>query len=394
MDSLFTDDRRRSPDSPLESEPVFEWIDRSSVAGMVVLRETLDSWFSNYPESERHEFRRRFRTRRGTLPAFFELYLHELLLRLGGSVGVHPDLPDGVRKRPDFRVEGSGGVGFYVEAAVASGQTSKESAAAARMDIVFDAFNSVDNTEFFFGLDMRGLPTTPPPSTKMAREIERWLLGLDYDEVSDRISEHGFDAEPTMQLEHDGWTATVSAFPKSERIRGTSGIKSFGTRGYGVREVHDDRALCDVLRRKAKKYRKLDRVMVLAVNALEMRPSRGTVMRALFGTDVYRISFGQEAPPTSRMVGRKTDGLWHSLDRATYGRVGGVLLAESLYPWDAATRDLCLYLNPYCTADGLESLHVLSRAEGRDGKMQWLDGKHPREILELDEDWPGPLHPN
>ena len=394
MDSLFTEGRQRTADYPAESEPVFEWIDGSSMSGMMRLRATLDSWFRRYPESERPDLRSRFRLRHSTLPAFFELYLHELLLKLGYGVTVHPELPGDATTHPDFLAERQGEPGFYLEAATVTDQTPEERSGSARMDIVFDALNAIDNGDFFFGMEVGDPPSTSPPSRRLARQIELWLDSLDYDAVCEQVRSSNGRAEPTMLLQHEDWTAIVHARPKSEGIRGRNGISSFGSRFYGGAVVNHSKTLADGLRRKARKYGVPDRKLVLAVNALEMRPDRADVMEALFGTEIWRMSFGSEEGPHSKMVDRKSDGLWRASARTTYERVGAVLVAVSLYPWNAASQDLCLYINPFAAEPDLGALARLDHARAQDDRMEWLDGVDPGEVLGLPDGWPGWLHPN
>jgi hypothetical protein len=52
--------------------------------------------------------------------AFFELFLHELLLRLGCNVEVHPDPGTGSSRRPDFLVTDPDGQQFFLEAVLAT----------------------------------------------------------------------------------------------------------------------------------------------------------------------------------------------------------------------------------------------------------------------------------
>jgi hypothetical protein len=85
---------------------------------MAAPRAVLEDWFSRWPTDSRPDLRARLRAKDDGqfLGAFWELYLHELHLRLGFECERDPELPDSPR-RPDFLVHGAGG-SFYLEATV------------------------------------------------------------------------------------------------------------------------------------------------------------------------------------------------------------------------------------------------------------------------------------
>lgn len=84
--------------------------------------------------------------------AFFELYVHELLLRLEYAVEVHPLSPAGEATHPDFlgfrRTEG----GLFVEARVTMDQSEADAAAQARINQAYDALNRLDSPDFFLNI--------------------------------------------------------------------------------------------------------------------------------------------------------------------------------------------------------------------------------------------------
>ena len=89
-------------------EPRFEYYNHSSRPAIGQIREVLENWFSGYPDLGKSDLRGRFKSNddRSHDGAFFELYLHEVLRKLGYEVQVHPlvDKPT----HPDFVVERNG----------------------------------------------------------------------------------------------------------------------------------------------------------------------------------------------------------------------------------------------------------------------------------------------
>src|SRR5947209_3881762 len=85
------------------AESFFPYMNRSARDDITRIRAVLESWFQRYPKDGREALRSAFRSdddwqHQG---AFFELLLHEVLVRLDCRVTVHPPIP-GTTRRPDF----------------------------------------------------------------------------------------------------------------------------------------------------------------------------------------------------------------------------------------------------------------------------------------------------
>ena len=124
------------------SEAGFAYLNRSARTDVAQVRELLDAWFARYSSEHQPELASRFRAagRRGLEPPFFELFLHELLLRLGFRPTVHPQLAS-TERRPDFLVESDGATSFLLEAAVVSDEPREETAARRLEDGIYDSLN-------------------------------------------------------------------------------------------------------------------------------------------------------------------------------------------------------------------------------------------------------------
>src|SRR5690606_40438484 len=84
-------------------ESIYQYYDRSARPEMAIVRKTLEAWFSNFPEDERLELKTRMQ--KSFLDPFYELFIHELFLRQGFQLEVHPHLLN-TSKRPDFLAKG------------------------------------------------------------------------------------------------------------------------------------------------------------------------------------------------------------------------------------------------------------------------------------------------
>ena len=116
--NLFDDIKREPTTSMSNLYSAFVAVNLDGSPGKQDLRDKLESWFQKFPTDGQNDLRRRFRSGRHEdhEGAFFELFLHELMINLGLKVEqVHPTLHDS-RNHPDFMVC-DGSKCFYLEAA-------------------------------------------------------------------------------------------------------------------------------------------------------------------------------------------------------------------------------------------------------------------------------------
>ncbi|HLW33809.1 MAG TPA: hypothetical protein VKX40_16225 [Aequorivita sp.] len=96
------------------NENSFNYYHKSTRKDILIIRETIESWFLSFPDSEKIELKNRFDKDMDS--AFFELFLYQMFKKLGFLITIHPELEDS-NKRPDFLIE-KDGVQSYVEAKV------------------------------------------------------------------------------------------------------------------------------------------------------------------------------------------------------------------------------------------------------------------------------------
>jgi len=106
-------ERTDSTRKPYSGESVFQFMNRVDRADWARVREELEGWYSEYPDSD-NDLRNRFQSQREDQDygAWWELYIHTFYRRLGYAVDVHPMMPNGTK--PDLLVT-RGGVSTYVE---------------------------------------------------------------------------------------------------------------------------------------------------------------------------------------------------------------------------------------------------------------------------------------
>jgi len=391
--TLF-DDILREDEAPARyAEPNYRYLNRSARADVAKVREVLERWFSRYPDKARTELRGRLRSPNDHqhLSAFFELFLHELLLRLGCHVEIHPEASGGKATHPDFRVQSPSGNHFYMEAVLATDESREEAAARARLNELYDALDRMDSPNFFIGIDLEGEPKTPVTAKKIRSFLTNQLASLDPDEVAAAFESGGFRALPHWRIEHEGCMLEFFPVPKSPEARGKEGIRPIGIQ-MGEAEWLDPRAaIRDAIVSKGGRYGELDLPYIIAVNALGAHVRRIDVMEALFGKEQFTFRVTALRPTTEPEFSRAPDGAWTSESGARYTRVSAVLVAIQLLPWSVPRASVCLYHNPWAQKPYHSELCRLTQAiPNKDkGKMETVEGEPLGTLLDLSAEWPG-----
>jgi hypothetical protein len=365
--------------------PAFTYLNQSAREDVSRIREVLEVFFQAYSSAHRAEFRKRFRSTDDLQhrSAFFELFLHELFLRLNCTVDVHPEPASSGGRRPDFLVECPSGKAFFLEAVVASNETKEESKARARISTVYDAINRIESPDFFFGLDVEGALATPPPIRLIKQLIRDKLTSVDFEEIKEIYRAKGLKGLPRWPYEHAGWRIIFYPIPKS-KARGKINVRSIGLIYTGVHWIDSTTAVREAIVRKAKRYGSLELPYVIAVNCLGEHVERIDIMEALFGTEQFVIGGDLSEPEFMR----KPDGAWRDRSGPRYTRVSAVLITSPVLPWSITSAPICLYHNPWAQRPYSCELTRLPQAIPLKGSMEWRDGESLVSIFGLPLTWP------
>lgn len=211
----------RGPKS--SSEPEFDYLNRSALMYCERIRNLIEEWLSHYPNDRRKELISRFQNSDdiGYSSAFFELYLHELLLNLGYEVEIHPDIK-GKSIHPEFLVWLNKKPLFYLEAAIVYGAEEKVKAEK-RKDIIYDSINKMRSPDFFIGVNILASSKTSPPGRKWRNFLENEVSKLDPDKIEAELKK-GSEMIPEWTIREFGWEVTFYAVPKPKEERGTDDI--------------------------------------------------------------------------------------------------------------------------------------------------------------------------
>ena len=208
------------------SESQYVSLNRLAWRNVGLIRSVLDDWFSRDPIDHGASLRSRFRSRKDDAHkgAFFELLLHELLVRLGRGVEVEPETTTSTMGRPDFGATLGTEDIFYLEATVSGVQSVLDYTPIENS--VLDELNQLDCPDFWLAADFDGTLVSTPPLGRIRSELQKWVDGLDYRKVT---AEGGIKSRRlSHSYEHDGWTLEVSATPRGQTAQGKAGTRPLG----------------------------------------------------------------------------------------------------------------------------------------------------------------------
>lgn len=366
----------------------YEFLKRCQRAEFERVRELLENWFQRYPESDSKELKNRFRS--GDEPqfrsSFWELYLHELLLRLGYSVEVHPELQTEENTSPDFLATPPEGESIIVEAASTKKSTEEPDAATRRKEVVLDTINRLSHSDFSLHLENRGAtrnwPKHPPPGSRVRSKLKSWLDGLDYESLRSELEEEGLDTMPTLDFDLEGWKIRFTAVPRSREKRGTEREKIIGLRSPGIQWVDFSTPIRDSVRDKASRYGDIQRPYLVAVNMSDPGLDTVGIMDALFGSEVLQVSAPYGGKP-EYTFSREPKGAWVGPKGEINTRVSAVLIGAGATPRSVATAPLVLCHNPWAKRLLEGPITSLPEYVPEEDTYEKREGTHPRSILGL-----------
>ena len=319
--------------------------------------------------------------------AYFELVLHQLLLRLGFSVTIHPTVP-GVSANPDFLAE-SGDRRFYLEATV-NQASSSELPHNPVLNQIYEWIDEIDDRSFLVGIRPSGRPAKQPSKRFIQTPIRRLMAESDPELVLHRFENgHRRPANlPSVTIELDGCNLFVELLPKTREKWGVSAGRTIAA-WYGGDAGDVAAALGAVIDKKAreKQVARLDAPLIVACSTIDGFYKFGEDgLVSLFG----RHNRGYGDPDWNMHLGepRLERGVW--VDKSGTSRNGN-LAAVWLFgnarpvattPTGYGNR---LFLNPSSQQLIPDELLSVARAQIVDAQMIWTGGLDLSELLDVPE---------
>jgi hypothetical protein len=387
---LFSDIPRNFKGTRSYTEPLFEYLNRSARPSMERIRKIMEEWFSRYPFVGRNELKSRLCSCDDILhqSAFYELYLHEFLSKLGYRVEVHPGVPNR-NTHPEFLIFQAGNPFFYLEATIASGP-QEEKNADKRESGVYETIDNMNSPNFFIEVKVHGSPSTPPPGRKWRDILEKWLSELDPDAIGEKLLSDGLVGLPAITMNHDGWDVTFQAVPKSPNARGKQGVRPIGIRLSGFQDCKEDEWIRKAIKEKATKYGNLNLPYLIAINVLSIFSNDDhLIMDALFGKEgftLYRLPTGG----SDQKLTRASNGAFRGPHGPQNTRVSGVIICNELFWGNISKINPVLWHNPWASFPLSQDMWAFPQfVRGPDKtRLELKSGRKAADLFGLPEGWP------
>jgi hypothetical protein len=213
---LFDDKARSDREPAYARESTYAFLDRVNDPVFAAVREVLNVWVNRFAslhdETAVNDLVGRMRSKDDIAfyAAFWELYLHELFVRLGFDIEVHPE--SGKDTRPDFRVSRSGRE-MYVEAVMPNPRASRSNESKGS-NTVIEYIEAAFDADFSVGVRFVAGSGSVPSKKQVVRDVEGWLSSLSWSDPLDG----GIDPRsprPETELRIRNWVIGLRAWPRS-----------------------------------------------------------------------------------------------------------------------------------------------------------------------------------
>lgn len=341
MTSFFDDKEREKNRLPFHSESPFDYINDVDRPACQNIRAELDCWLNRIEGiQEQRRMIQDFRSKdwRSQNGAFFELYLHELMLRLDLKVKMHPTLT-GQATSPDFLIlDKDGRPLFYLEACIA-GASAEEYQNEMLSSLIYDAINQIESTLYFIGVEIIDCGAEAPRLRSLKRFIDEHLETLDPNDI--KLNQEHPDRYDFF-WGSDGWNVRLIPIAKN---RPTKKGRTLGTI-YSSGSIDTVRKIRNKVKKKAK-YGQLDLPLILGINVFE----RGSiddydVTAALFGNEAVRVAEKQGGGYESQLT-RISNGSFIFKHQGTFTRFSGILVGDGINIWNVQASDMKLWHHPF-----------------------------------------------
>ncbi len=301
---------------------------------------TLELWFERYPKEHQIELRARFHGSDSEfLSALAELYFHELICCLGYEVEVHPKMPSGVTRTPDFLVRRSGVPAFYVEVRNVD-PTEPELRSGSQASAMLAALKNIRSDCFNLGITWIASPDEEISWPYVAKEIEQWLAGLDPVEAEFGIRPDSF----RCTVEHRGLRLRVRALPRLiEQRFSRAPVVMIGDE---IVKLDTNAARGSKKLAKKRSAYKPDLPYLVVLNMLGAGASWEDVQAAAFGSETVSVSIGPDGSITEVEPRRGRDGALRLEPNSPGNSVSGVIGVLQLLPQQLQAVEPILFHHP------------------------------------------------
>jgi hypothetical protein len=378
---LFDIKNRKYIGPPSHNENSYDYYDRSSRKDVSNMRNILNKWFHDYPESEREELKKRIKKTFSS--TFYELFIFELFKYQGFEITIHPTVPNS-KKKPDFLMK-KGDFEFYLEAKESNAKSKEQQAMKNRINQVYDSINTIKSPNFFLNIEELILKTSKQPSVKGAiNRIQKEISDYDPDEITDQIKKFGIEISPRINIEDNELKLAISLIPKDPPYRYNDftpiGIYPFESFWGGAEE-----SIKNAFTKKANRYGKLYKPYIICINSIGSRFTGDyDVGNAIWGS--FAFSWSNDPANRDEKLIRLKNGLFLNSKGPTFQNVNGILITYVM-EFNIPVSRYWFVKHPYPNYNISFDIFDLAYQYVKDRNIITNPGKSFGEILRINTNW-------
>ncbi len=379
---LFINKQRTFQGPADENEKTYNYYDRSARKDIGNVRELLESWFENLPNNEKNETKERFKKDFDSV--FYELFLYNFFLKLGFEIIIHPIIKN-IKKRPDFLIK-KDNLEIYVEAKISEAKSEVEKSFDNLLRRFYDKINKIKSDHFIFHIEELTIKTTNQPSTKeLKAKILEKLATLNHNTELEKAKIKNFDNFQKINYENNEINISITFLPVNVLAIGNTrrsvGITPIETFIGGAEE-----AIRESIRKKSKRYGKLDKPYLICVNALSIKSSSlHDIDSAIWGS--LAISFSTNPENTNGKFIRNADGIFYNNRAKRIRNVSGVMV-NRIFPNNIPNSKYWIFAHPFSENPLDFKRFGLPYCYIKESQVINKDCQDLGDIFELPIDWP------
>lgn len=299
---------------------------------------------------------------------------------MGYALTVHPTLPNS-NKHIDFLAE-KNGRSFYLEAGSAR-PSDDATKSASRISQVHDYLNTMDSTNFRFGVNVVAHAKQTPKPGPLRKKVASWIAGLNPDDclLSD---DAGLADLPHMTFDCDGWVIELTAIGRPAEQRDSPTARNVYL-SWDDQIWTDEGGIAKALKTKGSAYGELDAPFVVAITTGSMGVTDGDIAGLLYGTGHWARD---AITDKYRLTRRDPNGYWLAGDQPRHRGVSAVLITPLLRMWDLPSQRHTIWEHPDPEFT-VDELPMWRRATYDNGLPAFVEPQRAHgDWFELGEDWP------
>lgn len=370
--NLFSCIHRSDLRPAIYGEHPFFYLDLSARLEADDVRNFLEEAFNNYPSDESEELKKRIQGANivHCKSAIYELLLHELLIRMGLCVTVHPEIKYS-SKRPDFLVTSKSGWSLYLEAVHISELGNKRGILENQKNNLYNEINK----QFIGTFASLSISIIKQAETNFRRSDLLNDIKLNLEKLQTTHSTH---IHWRWESKNKDWCIELKLYKHNDAPRRFISC----IYPYMAVTINTHRVIKKAFEKKSTKYGKLDLPLILAINIDVLILDTIDEIEGLFGKEQF--IFTDEGV---EFAGRQKNGAWYGHNGPRNTRVSGAWLFHNLTEWRLNKRHF-LYLNPYANQPINEDFYsLIPYVRAISGKLERKDGQQIFELLGLNWEW-------